>query len=55
MPICMRCHRSLKDPQSIDRGFGPHCWALIQQETTELFQGWDEYQTSDALSEKGIA
>jgi len=27
MAKCTRCHRALKDKDSIDRGFGPVCWA----------------------------
>jgi hypothetical protein len=32
LPIgqCGRCHRVLKNPTSIARGFGPVCWAKIQ-------------------------
>ena len=28
---CGRCGRRLKDPKSLDRGFGPHCWKKIQR------------------------
>jgi Family of unknown function (DUF6011) len=29
MSTCLRCHRPLKDPKSIQRGFGPICAAAI--------------------------
>lgn len=29
---CARCKRVLTDPESIDRGFGPICWAKVQAE-----------------------
>lgn len=33
MPSCAMCHRPLKDPVSVRRGYGPICWArlLIEQ------------------------
>lgn len=27
---CGKCGRPLKDPKSIERGFGPTCWAKVQ-------------------------
>lgn len=30
MSKCARCNRGLKDPTSIQRGFGPVCWAKAQ-------------------------
>lgn len=30
MAKCLRCNRALKDKQSIDRGYGPICWAKVQ-------------------------
>lgn len=35
MAKCTRCHRALKDKTSIDRGFGPVCWAKVQAELTK--------------------
>lgn len=26
---CGKCHRPLSDPKSIERGYGPECWASI--------------------------
>jgi hypothetical protein len=30
--ICGKCNRPIKDPRSIERGFGPTCWGRIQAE-----------------------
>ncbi|WP_145099193.1 DUF6011 domain-containing protein [Sporomusa sp. KB1] len=30
MSRCKRCNRTLKDPLSIERGYGPVCWAESQ-------------------------
>lgn len=34
MGRCEKCHRVLKDPNSVKRGFGPVCWkrAIAAQE-----------------------
>lgn len=32
---CARCNRALKDIVSIQRGFGPVCWAKIQAEKND--------------------
>lgn len=32
---CARCGRGLKDPESVERGFGPVCWARVQAEKIE--------------------
>lgn len=32
MAECARCNRGLSDPVSIQRGFGPICWAKHQKE-----------------------
>lgn len=32
MSTCTMCHRGLKDPGSIQRGYGPICWAKLQAE-----------------------
>lgn len=32
MVRCARCGRLLEDPKSIDRGYGPYCWALLKNE-----------------------
>ena len=29
MATCGKCKRSLSDPESIKRGFGPLCWAKV--------------------------
>ena len=29
---CGKCHRVLKDPRSIERGFGPVCWIAISND-----------------------
>lgn len=29
---CARCGKRLTDPQSIERGFGPHCWSSLTGE-----------------------
>lgn len=36
---CKRCHRSLTDPESIDRGYGNICWQkhLADKQTTLQF------------------
>lgn len=34
MIACGRCNRPLKDPKSVERGYGPDCWATIQAEAT---------------------
>lgn len=28
--ICHRCHRSLKNPKSQARGYGPICWEYVK-------------------------
>jgi hypothetical protein len=30
--VCARCGKSLKNPDSVERGFGPVCWSLHQAE-----------------------
>lgn len=30
MPKCGKCHRGLKDPASVQRGYGPICWGKVQ-------------------------
>lgn len=32
MNTCKRCHRALKDPASVKRGYGPVCWKKTQVE-----------------------
>jgi len=48
MASCTRCNRGLSDPESIQRGFGPVCWAkhqadLSQEEIAQqdLFSSYD--------------
>lgn len=36
---CARCNRALKDPESIERGFGPICWAKVQAEDRGMNKG----------------
>lgn len=33
MPInkCKRCHRVLKNPESVTHGYGPKCWLKVQR------------------------
>lgn len=35
MTKCMRCHRPLKVPESILRGFGPICWGKVSSDVRE--------------------
>jgi hypothetical protein len=35
MATCTRCHRPLSDPESVERGFGPVCWAAVQADQRE--------------------
>lgn len=42
MSRCSRCRRALKDPASVQRGFGPICWAKNQAEK-------DKDQTQEEL------
>ena len=35
MSRCGRCGRLLTDPKSIARGYGPHCWAILQAEIAQ--------------------
>ena len=35
MSKCARCNRGLKDPTSIQRGFGPVCWAKAQADKSK--------------------
>lgn len=50
MSKCERCNRTLKDPESIGRGYGPVCWRKIggggQAEHKKPFQG-DQADRSD--------
>lgn len=32
---CGKCRRPLSDPKSVERGYGPDCWASIQSEAQE--------------------
>lgn len=27
---CLRCRHPLSDPVSVARGYGPHCWAVME-------------------------
>lgn len=31
MERCNRCHRVIRDPASIKRGFGPVCWTKVME------------------------
>lgn len=35
MTTCGKCNRPLKDPKSVERGYGPDCWATIKAEATK--------------------
>jgi len=35
MITCGKCSRPLTDPKSVERGFGPDCWAAIQAEVAK--------------------
>ncbi len=38
MSRCGKCHRVLKNPASIDRGYGPVCWAaMVDDHQLRLF------------------
>lgn len=41
MAKCAKCHRTLKDQESVKRGFGPICWARIQAD-----KSWDKADNS---------
>ena len=30
MRRCLRCHRRLTDPESVERGVGPVCWEWVR-------------------------
>ena len=34
-PLCKRCHRELKDPVSIERGYGEICWKRVERARRE--------------------
>lgn len=39
---CKRCHRELKNPKSVQQGYGPACWIKMQKSEgtpTHLFLG----------------
>jgi len=44
---CLRCHRELTDPVSIERGLGPVCWGRVQAEEAGCFEGWQVYQDDE--------
>lgn len=33
--ICGKCMRPLKDPKSIERGYGPDCWREVKAAAKE--------------------
>ena len=45
--LCLRCHRALKDPQSILNGYGPICWRIVQEDPGEAFTDWEHYEEPD--------
>lgn len=44
---CGKCGRPLKDPKSIERGFGPTCWAKFQAEQAHEKRNASEAAKSD--------
>jgi hypothetical protein len=32
---CGKCNRPLKDPKSIERGYGPDCWKKVKVAATK--------------------
>ncbi len=41
---CMLCKRPLSDPESVDRGLGPVCWAKVQAEAERAEDEAREWQ-----------
>ena len=33
--VCGKCQRPLKDPKSVERGYGPDCWREVKTKTAE--------------------
>ena len=44
---CDRCHRKLKDPESVKRGLGPVCTKKVEAELKEVEK--KEVQAGDAV------
>lgn len=47
MNICAKCHRPLSDPKSIERGYGPDCWAAIKAEEAKSEQPDEKDEADD--------
>lgn len=47
---CLRCNRPLKDPESVKRGYGPICWAMVQPELENEMDKTED-QTANVLAE----
>ena len=43
---CIRCHKPLKVPESVMRGFGPICWGKIQ--------AWNRKEEAEADDELAV-
>lgn len=35
MSKCKRCHREIKNPKSVQNGYGPVCWSKMHAGTVE--------------------
>lgn len=45
--ICGKCMRPLKDPKSIERGYGPDCWKEVKAAAAK-----EKEETSEAEEEE---
>lgn len=52
MTTCTRCNRPLKDPASVQRGYGPICWAAVQADRErEKYEDNGEQHIDEPLDE----
>jgi len=33
---CRRCHKEIRNPKSVQHGYGPICWTKMQEKLTNL-------------------
>lgn len=54
MPInkCKRCHRVLKNPESVTHGYGPTCWLKVQQ-LIKIEQEERKYERNENIYQNG--
>jgi len=41
MSKCRRCHREIKNPKSVQQGYGPICWTKIQKSNDSCLEHLD--------------